>query len=270
MRWLRSTKPAAEPPSGAKRFLLAQVSDIHFMVGGDTAAAFARCVAHLARLPQQPDAVIFTGGLADSGSAAEYEAFGKVLAPLKMPTFLMAGSYDDPDAMRAAFPSHGYLPRGGNRIDYVIDEFPLRIVALDSTVPKQRAGALHLSQIEWLDETLKAATQKPTIVALHHPPYFTGIGHVDKDGLARPEWVEGVIAEHAQVERVICGHLHRATVKRFGNTVASTCPSASFQVALELDDAAAPKSVGEAPGFQLHLWQRGSGLVSHTAALEAS
>jgi hypothetical protein len=38
-------------------------------------------------------------------------------------------------------------------------------------------------------------------------------------------------------------------------------------VALDLDDDAASRFVMEPPGFQLHLWAEGAGLVSHTAAI---
>src|ERR1700754_246164 len=133
-----------------RRFLLAPASDIHLKVGGETEAARRQCVARLVVLPQRPDAVIFTGGLADSGSVTEYEAFARALQPLAMPCFLMPGSFDDVEAMRAAFPAHKYMRQVQGRLDYVIDEFPLRIVAIDTTVAKQRAGAVHLSQIEWL------------------------------------------------------------------------------------------------------------------------
>ena len=257
-----------------KRFLLAQVSDMHIKAGGklsyrvvDTEGSLARCVAQLMKLPQVPDAVIFTGDLTDFGREDEYDNLGRLLKPLTMPVYLMPGNHDDPELMRKMFVSHKYLRQREGRLDYVIDDFPVRIVALDSTVPNQSGGRLHYSQTEWLDETLAAEPDKPTIVAVHHPPFSTGIGHMDKIHLVRPEDLEEIIVKHPQVERVISGHLHRSIIKRFGGTIASTCPSPSHQVALDLDDEAASRFVMEPPGFQLHLWRRGDGLVSHTAAL---
>jgi Icc protein len=257
-----------------KRFLLAQVTDMHIKAGGklsyrvvDTEGSLARCVAHLLALPQVPDAVLFTGDLTDFGRPEEYANLARLLAPLTMPVYLMAGNHDDPGAMRRAFPQHGYLRQRAGPLDYVIDDFPLRIVALDSTVPQQSAGELRPSQLQWLDDTLRAAPSKPTLVAVHHPPFWTGIGHMDRMCLARPEQLESVVSRHPQVERVVSGHLHRAITKRFGGTVASTCPSPSHQVALDLDDEAASRFVMEPPGYQLHLWREGAGLVSHTGAI---
>jgi 3',5'-cyclic AMP phosphodiesterase CpdA len=256
------------------RFVLAQVSDMHIKAGGklsygivDTEASLARCVAQLLALPQVPDAVLFTGDLTDFGKPEEYDNLARLLEPLTMPFFLMPGNHDDPETLRARFLAHAYLRQRTGKLDYVIDDFALRIVALDSTVPRQSGGALTSAQLQWLDETLSTARRKPTLVALHHPPFWTGIGHMDRMGLANPEALEAVIARHPQVERVVSGHLHRAIVKRFGGTVASTSPSPSHQVVLDLADDAASRFVLEPPAFQLHLWRAGAGVVSHVAAI---
>lgn len=258
-----------------KRFLLAQVTDMHIKAGGklsyrvvDTEGSLARCVAHLLKIPQRPDAVLFTGDLTDFGRADEYENLRALLAPLPMPVFLMPGNHDNPEVMRMAFPGHAYLRQRPGRVDYVIDDFPVRLVALDSTVPQESSGALHPAQLEWLDETLAAAPTKPTVVALHHPPFWTGIGHMDRVGLANPHALEAVIGRHPQVERVVSGHLHRAIVARFGGTIASTCPSPAHQVALDLADDARSRFMMEPPGFQLHLWREGAALITHTAAID--
>ena len=247
---------------------------MHIKAGGklsyrvvDTEASLQRCVAHIIKLPQVPDAVLFTGDLTDFGRPDEYANLSGLIAPLPMPAFLMAGNHDDPAAMRKAFPAHAYLRQREGKLDYVIDEFPVRLLALDSTIPSKSPGELTAGQLAWLDETLSAARGKPTIVALHHPPFWTGIGHMDRQPLLNPRELEAVISRHPQVERVLAGHLHRPIVARFGGTIASTSPSPSHQVALDLDDQAASRFVMEPPGFQLHLWRQGAGLVSHTATI---
>ena len=256
------------------RFLLAQVSDMHIKASGqlsyrvvDTETLLARCVAQLAKLPQVPDAVLFTGDLTDLGRPAEYDNLARLIAPLPMPCFLMPGNHDEPGAMRAKFPAHAYLRQRPGKVDYVIDDFPLRIVALDSTVPRASGGRIEDEQAAWLDATLWAAPEKPTLVALHHPPFATGIGHMDRIGLDNAGALEAVVARHPQVERVVSGHLHRSIVARFGGTIASTAPSPAHQVALDLADDAASRFMMEPPGFQLHLWREGAGVVTHTAAI---
>jgi len=106
----------------------------------------------------------------------------------------------------------------------------------------------------------------PTIVALHHPPFTTGIGHMDKVPLdaASIRGLAEVIGRHRQVERVIAGHLHRPITVRFAGTVASTCPSPAHQVALDIAPDARDDFILEPPAYQLHWWS-GSQLVTHTA-----
>ena len=256
------------------RFLLAQVTDMHIKAGGklsykvvDTEGSLARCVERILSLPQVPDAVLFTGDLTDFGKRDEYENLARLIEPLTMPVYLMAGNHDDPALMREMFPAHGYLRQRAGKLDYVIDDFPVRVVALDSTIPQKSPGVLTREQLAWLDGTLARARDKPTIVALHHPPFWTGIGHMDIQPLTNPDDLAAVIRKHPQVERVIAGHLHRPIVARFAGTVASTSPSPSHQVALDLDDDAASRFVMEPPGFQLHLWRDGAGLISHTVAI---
>lgn len=255
-----------------RRFLLAQVTDLHIKAEGrlsyrvvDTAGSLDRCVRHILGLPQRPDAMIITGDLTDFGRPEEYAQLARLIEPLSMPVYLMPGNHDEREGLRAAFPSHGYLRQGGDTLDYVIDDWPLRLVALDTVVPMRSAGALHDRQLEWLDAVLAAAPSKPTLVALHHPPFSTGIGHMDDIGLANPERLEAVIRRHPQVELLVAGHLHRPIQKRFGGAIASTCPAPAHQVALDLDPQAASRFVMEPPGFQLHLWREGLGVVTHTA-----
>jgi 3',5'-cyclic AMP phosphodiesterase CpdA len=257
-----------------KRFLLAQVTDLHIKAQGklsyrvvDTAAALDRCVAHLLALPQRPDAVLFTGDLTDFGRPEEYAQLARLIEPLTVPVYLMPGNHDEREELRRAFPGHAYLRQCRETIDFVIDEWPLRIVALDTVVPMKGGGAIRAHQLEWLDAALAAAPAQPTLIALHHPPFSTGIGHMDDIGLENAAGLEAVVRRHAQVELVTCGHLHRTVQKRFGGTFASSCPSPAHQVALDLDDRAASRFTMEPPGFQLHLWREGHGLVTHTATI---
>ena len=232
-----------------------------------TEASLERCIAHMLKLPQPPDAVLFTGDLTDFGRPEEYDNLARILEPLSMPVFLMPGNHDDPEAMRFKFPRHAYMWQRRGKLDYVIENLAVRIVALDSTIRGKSGGEITAEQLAWLDETLAAAPDRPTIVALHHPPFWTGIGHMDRMALENPDALEAVIRRHSQVERVLSGHLHRNIAKRFGGTVASTSPSPSHQVALDLADDAASRFVMEPPAFQLHLWRQGVGIVSHTAMI---
>lgn len=252
--------------------LVCQISDMHIKTPGklsyrkvDCAAMLARCVEEILRLRQRPDLVIATGDLVDFGRPEEYAHLRQLLSPLPVPVYLIPGNHDARDALRDAFPDHGYLRQWPAFIQYAIEDWPVRIVALDTLIPGQGGGELCAERLEWLERTLAAQPDKPTLVVMHHPPFTTLIGHMDSQGFRDSASLAKVIGRHPQVERVLCGHLHRPILSRFGGTIASTCPSTAHQVALDLDVDAASAFVMEPPGFQLHAWQTGSGMISHTA-----
>ena len=78
-----------------------------------------------------------------------------------------------------------------------------------------------------------AASGAPVIL-MHHPPFTTLIGHMDRQGLEGSEALAQVIRRHPQVERLMCGHLHRPIEARFAGTIAATVPGPAHQVALDL------------------------------------
>ena len=250
--------------------ILCQITDLHIkperkLAYGvvDTATMLERCVQQIRALPQRPDAVIATGDLVDGGTHAEYALLRELLTPLTMPVYLLPGNHDERNALRQSFAGHRYLQSDSPFIQYAIEDHPLRLVVLDTVIPGQGGGTLCDERLQWLEQTL-AASDKPTVVALHHPPFLTGIGHMDRVGFDTPAKLERVIARHPQVERVIAGHLHRPITVRFGGTVASTCPSPAHQVVLDLSHHGADNFIMEPRAFQLHWWS-GQQLVTHTA-----
>lgn len=204
-----------------------------------------------------------TGDLVDTGSAAEYAHLRRLLAPLAMPSFVIPGNHDNRDALRSAFADDRYLPSNGF-LHYVVEDFPVRLVALDTLTPGDHRGTLCADRLAWLDRTLAAAPDRPTVLMMHHPPFATGIDFMDRYGLVDAATFASVVRRHAQIERILCGHLHRAIDRRFAGTVAGTAPSTAHQIRLAVTPDAPLRFMLEPPGYQLHLWQDG-GLVTHTA-----
>jgi 3',5'-cyclic-AMP phosphodiesterase len=253
--------------------LLCQISDPHVVERGsfaygkvDTPRHLERCVRKILALPRRPDAVIATGDLVDTGAAEEYGLLRELLAPLDMPLYLVVGNHDDRQQLRAAFPKHKYLAGEDGFVQYVVEDFDVRLVVLDTLIPRKPGGMLCEKRLRWLDRTL-AASNRPTIVAQHHPPFATGLTFMDRMSLVDPGAEAAVISKYPQVERVIAGHHHRTAQARFAGTVASICPSTAHQLLLDLVPGADIRFTLEPPGFQLHLWD-GSQLVTHTAVVE--
>ena len=257
--------------------LLAQISDLHIKRPGalayrrvDTAAYLERCVARLVALEPKPEAVVVTGDLVDLGTLAEYEALKTLLAPLTMPVYLLVGNHDERGALREVFPDHAYLRAGGEFVQYAVDVGPLRLVALDSQMPQQSSGHLCAARLAWLDTQLAQAQGKPVVLALHHPPFVSGIGHMDRQRLdpASSERLAAIVSRYPNVERVICGHVHRPIFTRFAGTIASAVPAPAHQVALDLRENAPSAFRLEPPAFALHRYAPETGVVTHHAYVD--
>src|SRR5208283_2307000 len=57
---------------------------------------------------------------------------------------------------------------------------------------------------------------------MHHPPFATGIAHMDRYGLRDAAAFAEIVSLNQQIERILCGHLHRAIDRRFAGTAAGT------------------------------------------------
>src|SRR6267143_1250520 len=230
----------------------------------DTAQFLARSVAEINRLDPLPDVAVITGDLVDHGHPAEYEHLRTLLAPLAMPIFVIPGNHDAREPLRAAFAGDGYLPAHGF-LQFAIEDYPVRLVALDTLIPGEGGGQLCSERLAWLDQTLASAPARPVLLMMHHPPFLTGIERMDRAGLQNSEALAAVVARYPQVERILCGHLHRAIDRRFAGTVAGTAPSTAHQLRLDLTPEAPLRLMFNPPGYQPHVWYGDGGLVPHRA-----
>ena len=252
--------------------IVAQISDPHVKRPGelaygvvDTAAALARCVAFLNGLAPRPDIVVVTGDLVDFGRDEEYARFRDLMAPLAIRYVVLPGNHDARDAMRRAFGEHAYLPAHGP-LDAALDMGDLRLLLLDSSVPGRPHGVVSDETLDWLATQLRAHPDRPTLVFLHHPPFVTGIRHMDVQNLANADALARVLDGHRQVRLVAAGHVHRTVLTSFAGVPAVIAPGTSHAVDFDLDPEGAPAFRLEVPGLYLHVWtpdREGGRLVSH-------
>jgi len=240
-------------------FVLAHLSDPHIgadWAGGDPAAGLAATVEAIRAMPSQPDAVLVSGDLADHATDAEYEQVRELLAPLQAPLHVLPGNHDDGGAIQRHF---------GVPARYSVDLGPLRLVALDSTIPGDDAGALDGERLEWLDAELAAAPEQPTMLAMHHPPLVTGVRGWDDFGLpiADRRALAGVIERHPQVRRLVAGHVHRTITAELAGRPVVTVPSTYVQARPDFGSGEI-EFVAEPPGYALHVVLDGE-LISHVS-----
>lgn len=258
--------------------ILVQLTDSHVRPEGMAAYRVAetnmlteRAFRAVAKLDVKPDAVVISGDLTDNGLASEYRVFADMLRRNlgHLPVYLIPGNHDRRETMRAELAGWPGVAEHPSLVRYVIDDFPVRLVMLDTVVPNAGHGELGPENLAWLDATLAARPGKPAVVVMHHPPFLCGIADMDRINLRDSAAFAAVIAKHPQVERILCGHHHRPITARVGGAIASVGPSVAHQVELELRPDIPVFFVLEPPAFQIHIWTPDSGIVSHTAFVES-
>jgi Icc protein len=256
--------------------LIAQITDLHVRPRGQAAYRVAetnmmteRAIDALRALTPQPDVVLITGDMTDCGLVEEYELLKSLLGRLPMPVYMVPGNHDRRDNLRRVFADWPSIVADPDFVHYVVDDFPVRLIGLDTLTPGSGAGALCARRLDFLERALAATPHKPSVIFMHHPPLTTGIAHMDAINLTEgSERLADLVHANGRVERILCGHYHRAIDALFGGTLASVAPGVAHQVAFDLDPAHAGALVLEPPAYRLHLYIPHAGIVSHTVYVE--
>lgn len=249
---------------------IAQISDTHIIAhASDHPAAqqradsLRRCIADINR--QRPDAVIFTGDTVQNGQPEEYALLHELLQPLDAPLYLIPGNRDDKEGLRSVF--GGNLPGNGDFLQYVVEDYAVRLVAIDSTSPGERKGVFCPERQAWLDVVLDAQPERPTLLFIHHPPFDIDDHYIG--GYRRPEEAAAladVVGRHSQVQGMLCGHVHCPGKHEWAGTVASLMPSIAVDLRKGVDEAEAL----EQPIYMLHRVSEEAGFVSRAKRVGAS
>lgn len=254
---------------------LVQLSDLHIvapgrLVGGrvDTARCLRDALESVDRLAQAPEAIVITGDLTDTGLPGEYAHLRELLGGLRCPVYLFPGNHDDRATLREAFADHAHLQGAAGFVQYAVDLGGLRLVTVDTVVPRASHGAVDRERLAHAARLLADAAGTPTIVAMHHPPFPTFVEHMDAIGLLQgTEELAALIGAAPHIERVICGHLHRSIQARWAGTLAMCAPSTAHQIALDLRVRVPAAYTMEPPGFLVHAWDDAGRVASHHVAV---
>lgn len=252
-----------------KPVIVAQISDLHVRRRGhvlhhmaNTAAFVERAVERLNRL--RVDAVIATGDLTESGTLLEYRRLRGLLTALHAPFFLLPGNHDDRQVLRRVFRDHAYLSRASSHASFVVEAWPIRIVALDTSHPLHVGGYLDTERLAWLDAQLSAVPHRPTILACHHPPFRTGIGIFDRQRFTGRDELSQIVRRHPQIARVASGHIHTVLQRPWSGTLACTAPSTAPQFVI----GRSALGIGiEAAGFLAHAFDWNAGVSTSVIRL---
>ena len=252
--------------------LIAQITDIHLGFVRFNPDEFNRqrldaTLAALTAMSPRPDLLLVTGDIANDGDDAQsYHRYRDAIAGMPIPSFPLMGNHDSRGPFLELFPE---TESENGFIQYAIEDWPLRILVLDTLEVGRHGGGFCETRAAWLRQRLDEAPERPTLIALHHPPIATGIDWLTEDPDA--EWVARLhrtVNGRSNIVAMISGHVHRPIVTGWGGTTLIVCSSTAPQLALDLSpiDAEVPDDramiVAEPPGYALHLWD-GRQLTTH-------
>ncbi|UYP20168.1 phosphodiesterase [Rhodococcus sp. Z13] len=176
----------------------------------------------------KPDALVFTGDLADRGQSDAYRKLRDLVEPLAealdAEIVWAMGNHDD----RATFRTQllDQEPTGAP-IDRVHDINGLRVVVLDTSVPGHHHGEVTAEQLSWLADELDTTARFGTVLALHHPPVPSVFDMAvlvelrDQAGLAE-------VLRGTDVRAILGGHLHYSTSATFAGIPVSVASSTCY------------------------------------------
>lgn len=254
--------------------IIAQISDTHLLADGSDRHAqtrrienLERTVAHIQALEPRPDVVLHTGDVSHNATAHEYALAREILSGLDSPLLATIGNRDRRVPFAAAFASDGYLPRDNRFVQYAVELDGLRVVAADTLNEADRRGGYCRDRLADLDTILCRAPDMPTLLFLHHPP-------IAVPTLANPYQFErgeaarlaGLIRRHTQINRVLCGHTHRADGLALGRISITSVPS----IATDLREDRYPEALVDVPVYQLHAVCDDGAVVSRTCPVAAT
>ena len=236
--------------------IVAQITDLHVKRRGHflhhmphVAQPLRKALKAIEQWSEPVACIVATGDLTESGAPQEYRRLRELLAQCDVPVFLIPGNHDDRDALRATFPDHPYLHAFEPAVQFTI-EFPaLRVIALDTSEGRRRAGYLDDVRLAWLTDRLAERPITPTILAMHHPPFPTGVANFDGPPFEGRRALGAIVREFPQICRIVCGHIHQPLVRTWCGVLGITAPSTAPTLVIH---PRAPGLSWEPGGFLVH------------------
>jgi len=213
---------------------LVHISDTHLLGGArrlydrvDAEQHLRELMALLEATGRRPDALVFTGDLADLGEPEAYRRIRAIVEPvadrLGAAIVWAMGNHDDRSAFRA-----GLLGESGDDpVDRVVDLEGLRIITLDTSVPGAHHGELSEDQLDWLATQLATPAVDGTILALHHPPIPSVLDLAMSVELRDQAALAQVIAG-SDVRSILGGHLHYSSTATFAGIPVSVASASCY------------------------------------------
>jgi Icc protein len=246
--------------------IIAHISDTHIAL--DTADAgqritdLALTIADINALDPSPDVIVHIGDIVHNGRPDEYAQAAAALAKARAPVYVLAGNKDNRANLRAAFSSCRYLSPDSKFVDYAIDDYPARLIALDTLSEDSNKGDFCHERVRRLIGLLDAEPSKPVAVFTHHPPFEVAVGP-ERIHFKTPRIMAGLrqaLQHSGRVIAVFSGHVHRAAAGHIGSIPATVMTS----IATTLRKGEYPPHMKRRPVYHLHRYDPVWGFATET------
>jgi 3',5'-cyclic-AMP phosphodiesterase len=236
----------------ASPLLVVQISDLHLfkderqnLLGWNTWGSFKQIVQQLDAYRPRPDLILLTGDLSQDETAASYQKIVECLIPLEIPTYWLPGNHDHVLTMQQV------LDRPPVYADKSLNQGGWQYLLLNTNVPGQVYGALSLDGLAWLERELSIISlEQPTLISMHHPPFWVGSPWLDQSGLNNTTAFFEIIDQYPQVQLVLVGHVHQEFQCVRNDVTYLSTPSTCIQFMPKSPEFALDTN---GPGFRL-LW----------------
>jgi 3',5'-cyclic AMP phosphodiesterase CpdA len=251
--------------------IIVQISDTHIAL--DTPDAdqrirdFECTIADINALDSAPDVIVHTGDVVHNGRPDEYAQAVRILAKARAPIYVLVGNKDDRANLRAAFSARGYLAPDSEFIDYAIEDYPVRLIAVDTKSLGSNKGDFCSERAKRLTDMIDAETTKPVAVFAHHPPFEVPVGP-DPLNFETPEMMATLsqaLQHSGRVIAVFSGHVHRGTAGQLGSISATVMPS----IATTLRKGDYPAHMKTRPVYHIHRFDPVWGFATETRIVGA-
>ena len=234
--------------------IIAQISDTHIALDSPDADQrirdFELTVADINALDPAPDVIVHTGDIVHNGREDEYAEAVAILAKARAPAYVLAGNKDDRANLRNAFSARGYLAPDSDFICYAIEDYPVRLIALDTLSSSSNKGDFCSERVRRLIDLIDSETSKPIAVFAHHPPFEVTVGP-DPLNFETPEIMSRLrraLQHSGRVVAVFSGHVHRAAEGHVGSVPAIVMPC----IATTLRKGDYPPQMKKRPVYYVH------------------
>ena len=248
------------------------ISDLHYnaknIIGTER---IERIFTNIKSQDISPDILLITGDIKNR-DYSDYRPIFKMIEQQNIPFYCITGNHDNSSELIKYLseyaPKH---PRSEheNKLDYVVDEYPLRIIALDSFKENISGGELTELQLAWLEEKLiNNPKSKPTLIMIHQFTAETGMYFSDVS--TKQPWCDkfnDIISRYKEnIKLVACGHLHNSLISNIDCVPIISSFSCSWQAHLDFNPIGNMQEPERPVGYYIHRWNNNK-MISYAVAL---